>query len=58
MEYRLAPGTPGTWLVRGSSFCGMIIARYPRDPLALLLTAEQILTDLANSFPRDSLALG
>ncbi|WYZ41411.1 hypothetical protein EsH8_V_000306 [Colletotrichum jinshuiense] len=47
----LAPGTSGTWLIRDESLCGMIIARYPGEPLALFVAAEDILQDIASSFP-------
>ncbi|KAK2007153.1 hypothetical protein LZ32DRAFT_667735 [Colletotrichum eremochloae] len=47
----LASGTSGTWLIRGGSLCGMIIARYPGEPRALFITAEDILRDISSSFP-------
>ncbi|KZL74671.1 hypothetical protein CT0861_07977, partial [Colletotrichum tofieldiae] len=47
----MAAGTSGTWVTRGSSFCGMIVAAYPGQPLALLMTAEDILEDIKVSFP-------
>ncbi|CAI0649860.1 unnamed protein product [Colletotrichum noveboracense] len=47
----LAPGTSGTWLIRESKFCGMIIAAYPGEPLALFMTAEDILGNIEVTFP-------
>ncbi|WQF79432.1 hypothetical protein CDEST_04446 [Colletotrichum destructivum] len=51
LTFFTAPGTSGTWLVRDESLCGMIIARYPGEPLALFITAEDILRDISSSFP-------
>ncbi|KAK1519813.1 hypothetical protein CPAR01_15306 [Colletotrichum paranaense] len=47
----LAEGTSGTWLSRGSSFAGMVVATFPGQPLALMVTAEDIMNDMACSFP-------
>ncbi|UQC85489.1 uncharacterized protein CLUP02_10987 [Colletotrichum lupini] len=47
----LAPGTSGIWLAKGSSFCGMIVAAFPGQPLALMATAEDIINDIGRSFP-------
>ncbi|KAF3808933.1 hypothetical protein GCG54_00011125, partial [Colletotrichum gloeosporioides] len=47
----LAPGTSGMWVCRGSAFCGMIVAIYPGEPLALFMTAEDLLQDMGTSFP-------
>ncbi|KAF5008077.1 hypothetical protein FDECE_5626 [Fusarium decemcellulare] len=50
-----AQGTSGSWLARGSSFCGMVIAGHAGEPLALVITARDILSDLActhKAFPQ------
>lgn len=36
---------------RGQSFCGMVIAIYPGEPVALFMTAEDLLTDMDVLFP-------
>ncbi|KAK2037934.1 hypothetical protein LZ31DRAFT_155807 [Colletotrichum somersetense] len=46
----LAAGTSGTWLLRDNLFCGMIVARYPWEPFALMITAEDVLQDAHESF--------
>ncbi|KAF0316723.1 hypothetical protein GQ607_016065 [Colletotrichum asianum] len=51
LDAPLAPGTSGTWLIRESKCCGMIIAAYPGEPLALFMTAEDILENIQVSFP-------
>ncbi|OHE91741.1 hypothetical protein CORC01_12968 [Colletotrichum orchidophilum] len=45
----LAHGTNGLWLVRGTSFCGMVVARVPECPIAYIITAEQIINGMAMS---------
>ncbi|EXF74451.1 hypothetical protein CFIO01_01929 [Colletotrichum fioriniae PJ7] len=47
----LAPGTSGTWLVKGTAFAGMIVAFYPNQPLAMFITAQDLLQNIAESFP-------
>lgn len=47
----IALGTSGMWVCRGSAFCGMIVAVYPGEPLALFMTAEDLLKDMGTSFP-------
>ncbi|KAK1991144.1 hypothetical protein LX36DRAFT_663574 [Colletotrichum falcatum] len=46
----LAAGTSGTWLLRDNLFCGIIVARYPWEPFALIITAEDVLQDVRESF--------
>ncbi|WQF77448.1 hypothetical protein CDEST_02462 [Colletotrichum destructivum] len=48
----LAPGTSGTWIVKGTSLVGMVVAAYPGQPLAMFMTAEDILQSIAESFPQ------
>ncbi|KAK1700655.1 hypothetical protein BDP55DRAFT_643760 [Colletotrichum godetiae] len=47
----LAEGTSGTWLSRGSSFAGMVVATFLGQPLALMVTAEDIMNDMGCWFP-------
>ncbi|KAK1659828.1 hypothetical protein BDP55DRAFT_732997 [Colletotrichum godetiae] len=42
----LVYGTNGLWLVRGTSFCGMVVARSPECPSAYIITAEQIINGM------------
>ncbi|KAH6962649.1 hypothetical protein BKA56DRAFT_598024 [Ilyonectria sp. MPI-CAGE-AT-0026] len=39
---RLAPGTSGSWVVRDSFLCGMIVAVSRTEPYALMMTAERL----------------
>ncbi|KAK1451056.1 hypothetical protein CCUS01_11233 [Colletotrichum cuscutae] len=43
LDAPLAYGTTGSWLVRGTAFCGMVVARSPECPSAYIITAEQII---------------
>ncbi|KAI3549105.1 hypothetical protein CSPX01_02665 [Colletotrichum filicis] len=47
----LARGTSGTWLVKGSAFAGMVVAFYPNQPMAMFITAQDLLQSIAESFP-------
>ncbi|KXH39047.1 hypothetical protein CNYM01_05526 [Colletotrichum nymphaeae SA-01] len=47
----LARGTSGTWLVKGSAFAGMVVAFYPNQPMAMFITAQDLLQNIAESFP-------
>ncbi|KAK2750446.1 hypothetical protein CKAH01_17956 [Colletotrichum kahawae] len=51
LEAALASGTSGTWLIRESKYCGMVIAAYPGEPLALFMTAEDIPGNIQITFP-------
>ncbi|KAI3529617.1 hypothetical protein CABS02_14789 [Colletotrichum abscissum] len=46
LDTPLVYGTNGLWLVRGTSFCGMIVARFPGCPSACIITAEQIINGM------------
>ncbi|KAF4469360.1 hypothetical protein FALBO_3742 [Fusarium albosuccineum] len=48
----LAQGTSGTWLARGDTFCGMVIAGHVGEPLALIITARDVLSDMTCSRDR------
>ncbi|KAJ3527135.1 hypothetical protein NM208_g10856 [Fusarium decemcellulare] len=42
----LAQGTSGAWLARDNTFCGMVIAAHAGEPLGLVITAQDIFSDL------------
>ncbi|KAH6987098.1 hypothetical protein EDB80DRAFT_731349 [Ilyonectria destructans] len=46
----LARGTSGSWVVRGETLCGMIIAIYDHEPFAQLITAEKLCMDIKGSY--------
>ncbi|VUC36510.1 unnamed protein product [Clonostachys rosea] len=47
----MAQGTSGSWVVKDHIWCGMIVAAYVGEPLAVFITAEDILSDMRSSFP-------
>ncbi|CAG9983696.1 unnamed protein product [Clonostachys byssicola] len=47
----LAQGTSGSWVVKDHTWYGMVVAAYAGEPLAVFITAEDILTDMKSSFP-------
>ncbi|CAI6088294.1 unnamed protein product [Clonostachys chloroleuca] len=47
----LAQGTSGSWVVKDHTWYGMIVAAYAGEPLAVFITAEDILSDMKSSFP-------
>ncbi|CAH0051917.1 unnamed protein product [Clonostachys solani] len=47
----LAQGTSGSWVVKDHTWYGMIVAAYVGEPLAVFITAEDILSDMKSSFP-------
>ncbi|KAF4889547.1 hypothetical protein CGCFRS4_v009259 [Colletotrichum fructicola] len=49
----LARGTSGTWLIKDAKFVGMIVAAYEGEPLALFISAEDIIVDILMSFPAE-----
>ncbi|KAK0641446.1 hypothetical protein B0T16DRAFT_214626 [Cercophora newfieldiana] len=51
LENPLAQGCSGSWVVRGSSFCGMIIAGYGNEPYTHMIPADQLLSHIKSSLP-------
>ncbi|KAI1326043.1 hypothetical protein F5Y16DRAFT_248478 [Xylariaceae sp. FL0255] len=47
----LARGISGTWVVRGSQLCGMIIAVSSQESYAFMMTAEQLFSNMKASIP-------
>ncbi|KAI0439860.1 hypothetical protein F4803DRAFT_529496 [Xylaria telfairii] len=47
----LAPGTSGSWVVSGSDLHGIIITSYGQDPMAQMITARQLFSDIVSALP-------
>ncbi|KAF5487008.1 hypothetical protein CGCS363_v013488 [Colletotrichum siamense] len=50
----LARGTSGAWLIKDTKFVGMIVAAYAGEPLALFMSAEDIIVNILMSFPAET----
>ncbi|KAH8891693.1 hypothetical protein GQ53DRAFT_765200 [Thozetella sp. PMI_491] len=51
LENPLAPGTSGSWVVYGKALCGVIIAGYDVEPIAHMITAQQLFDDIQSALP-------
>ena len=52
MGLNLALGSSGAWVLRGDTFCGMIIAGYENEPFAHMISGKQLASDIESSLPR------
>ncbi|KLU92037.1 hypothetical protein MAPG_10984 [Magnaporthiopsis poae ATCC 64411] len=51
LDSPMAPGTSGSWVIRDGELLGMVVAVYPHEPFAQILTSEKLVTDIKAAFP-------